>query len=38
MNSIIIGMGMGDEGKGVTVNSLCNDPKNTLVIRFNGGH
>jgi adenylosuccinate synthase len=36
--SIILGLGFGDEGKGATVNSLCTDHLNTLVIRFNGGH
>ena len=37
--SLVIGLGFGDEGKGATVNSLCNiDPAHTLVIRFNGGH
>lgn len=36
---IITGIGFGDEGKGATVNSVCSiDPKNTLVIRANGGH
>jgi len=35
---IILGLGFGDEGKGATVNSLITDPKNTIVVRFNGGH
>ena len=36
--SIILGLGFGDEGKGATVNALCTDPKDTIVVRFNGGH
>lgn len=36
--SIVLGLGFGDEGKGATVNALCTDPKNTVVVRFNGGH
>ena len=36
--SVVVGLGFGDEGKGATVNSLCTDHLNTLVIRFNGGH
>ena len=36
---IVLGLGFGDEGKGATVNALCtNNPSNTLVVRFNGGH
>lgn len=35
---IVLGAGFGDEGKGATVNALITDPKNTMVIRFNGGH
>lgn len=33
----VIGLGFGDEGKGVAVNSLCNDLYNVLVIRYSGG-
>lgn len=33
----VIGLGFGDEGKGVTVNSLCHHLKNTLVVRYSGG-
>jgi adenylosuccinate synthase len=34
----VIGLGFGDEGKGLTVNSLCRQlVKKTLVIRFSGG-
>ena len=36
--SVIIGLNYGDEGKGATVNALCNNPLTDLVIRFNGGH
>lgn len=36
--SVVVGFGFGDEGKGSTVNSLITDPKNTIVVRFNGGH
>lgn len=36
--SIVLGMGFGDEGKGATVNALCEKPKDTIVVRFNGGH
>src|ERR1035437_1458299 len=37
-NSIIIGLGFGDECKGMTVNSICKDSDNEMVIRFNSGH
>lgn len=33
----VIGLGFGDEGKGVTVNSLCHSLSNPLVIRYSGG-
>jgi len=36
--SIIVGLGYGDEGKGATVNSLIENPKDVVVVRFNGGH
>lgn len=36
--SIVVGLGFGDEGKGATVNGLCYDPLDSLVVRFNGGH
>jgi len=37
-NKVVIGLGMGDEGKGVTTEYLCSqDPKNTIVVRFSGG-
>lgn len=37
-NSIFIGLGFGDEGKGITIHSTCKDPDNEMVIRFNSGH
>ena len=36
--SIVLGLGFGDEGKGVTVAHLVSHSKLPLVIRFNGGH
>lgn len=35
--SIVIGSSFGDEGKGYTVDALCRQHKNSLVIRHNGG-
>lgn len=35
---IVIGLGFGDEGKGLTTSYLCSKSKNPLVVRFNGGH
>lgn len=35
---IVIGLGFGDEGKGLTTSYLCSKVKNPLVVRFNGGH
>lgn len=37
-NKIVIGLGFGDEGKGMFVDYLCSHSPNSLVIRFNGGH
>jgi len=35
----VIGLGFGDEGKGLTTEYLCSqDPENTMVVRFSGGH
>lgn len=34
-NKIILGLFFGDEGKGKTTNSVCND--NSIVVRFSGG-
>lgn len=37
--SAVIDLGFGDSGKGVVTNWLCSkDPKNTVVVRFSGGH
>ncbi len=33
----VIGLGFGDEGKGITTDYLCHRSKNPLVIRFSGG-
>lgn len=35
---IVVGLGYGDEGKGLTTDYLCLINKNSLVVRFNGGH
>jgi adenylosuccinate synthase len=37
MNRAVIGIGYGDEGKGITTDYLCSHSNNTLVIRFSGG-
>ena len=34
---IVVGLGFGDEGKGLTTDYLCSNYKNALVVRFNGG-
>lgn len=34
----VVGLGFGDEGKGVTVDRLCALEKPDLVVRFNGGY
>ena len=37
--SAVIGLGFGDEGKGVVTDFLCSrDPGSTQVVRFSGGH
>ncbi|MCK9430020.1 MAG: adenylosuccinate synthetase [Candidatus Omnitrophica bacterium] len=36
--SIVLGLGFGDEGKGLTTSFLCSHTTNPLVVRFNGGH
>jgi adenylosuccinate synthase len=36
--SIVIGLGFGDEGKGITTDYLCRQSRSPLVIRFSGGH
>lgn len=37
---IVIGLGFGDEGKGLCTDYLCakHKPASTIVVRFNGGH
>lgn len=36
--SIIIGLGFGDEGKGLTTDYLCRQQPSSLIVRFSGGH
>lgn len=42
LSSIVLGLGFGDEGKGLTTAYLCSKYKdgglNPIVVRFNGGH
>lgn len=39
MYQAVIGLGFGDEGKGVVTDYLCSQyPKSTAVMRFSGGH
>jgi adenylosuccinate synthase len=35
---IVVGLGFGDEGKGLATDYLCSQSAKPLVIRFNGGH
>lgn len=35
--SIVLGLGFGDEGKGITTNNLCSRAAHPIVIRFSGG-
>lgn len=35
---IVLGLGYGDEGKGLTTSFLCSQVAQPLVVRFNGGH
>ncbi|MBX0293125.1 adenylosuccinate synthetase [Hymenobacter sp. HSC-4F20] len=35
---IVVGLGFGDEGKGLATDYLCRHSPDPLVIRFNGGH
>jgi len=37
MKSIVLGLGFGDEGKGLTTNYLCKSAENPIIIRFSGG-
>lgn len=34
----VLGLGFGDEGKGLTTSYLCNNTHKPLVVRCNGGH
>jgi len=34
---IVLGLGYGDEGKGLTTSYLCSKTENPIVVRFNGG-
>lgn len=34
---IVVGLGYGDEGKGITTDLLCSQASNPIVIRFSGG-
>lgn len=36
--NIVIGLGYGDEGKGLTTDYLCRQRSKTLIVRFSGGH
>lgn len=36
--SIVLGLGFGDEGKGLTTDLLCLQHPGSLVVRFSGGH
>jgi len=38
MNSAVLGMLFGDEGKGVVVDYLCSQRSDSAVLRFSGGH
>ncbi len=35
---IVVGLGFGDEGKGLTTSYLCRNTNNPIVVRANGGH
>jgi len=35
---IVVGLGFGDEGKGLCTDWLCRSTEKPLVVRFNGGH
>jgi len=37
-NVAVIGLGFGDEGKGLVTDYLCSKLSNPLVVRFSGGH
>ncbi len=38
MNYAVIGLGFGDEGKGMVTDYLCSQDPNSVVVRFSGGH
>jgi adenylosuccinate synthase len=38
MNKAVIGLGFGDEGKGLVVDYLCSKSPDSLVVRYCGGH
>ncbi len=38
MSKHVIGLGFGDEGKGLVTSWLCKNANNPLVVRTNGGH
>lgn len=38
MSSIVVGLGFGDEGKGLMTSYLVNQKPEATVVRFNGGH
>jgi len=38
MRSAVIGLGFGDEGKGMVTSYLCSYYNNPLVVRYSGGH
>ena len=35
---VVLGLGFGDEGKGLVTDYLCPQHDDTLVVRFSGGH
>jgi adenylosuccinate synthase len=35
--NIVVGLGLGDEGKGITTDFLCSQAKNPIAIRYSGG-
>jgi adenylosuccinate synthase len=37
MIKVVIGLGFGDEGKGITTDYLCSKSKTPLVVRYSGG-
>ena len=37
-SKVVVGLGFGDCGKGLTTSYLCSKVENPIVVRFNGGH